>query len=112
MGDCIFCKIASKEMKGDVVRENDRLMVVRDIDPQAPVHLLVIPKRHYTNLLECEDRDLLGEMLATAAEAAREEGVANKGFRTVINTNDEGGQTVWHLHMHVLAGRPLTGKLG
>lgn len=110
--DCIFCKIASGEIKSERVAETDNLMVIKDVNPQAPTHLLVIPKKHYKSLLECTDTGLYGEMLATAVDAAKKTGVAESGFRTIINTNEEGGQTVWHLHMHLLAGRPLTGRMG
>lgn len=110
--DCIFCKIAKGEVKSAKVKETDALVVIKDISPQAPVHLLVIPKKHYPALTDCADKGLLGEMLSEAAKAAKDAGVAESGFRTVVNTNDEGGQTVLHLHMHVLGGRQMTGKLG
>lgn len=110
--DCVFCRIASKHMKAAVVGETERLIAVKDINPQAPTHLLIMPKKHYSTLLECEDRDLLGEMLEFACLTARAAGVDDSGFRTVINTNEEGGQTVFHLHMHLMAGRPLTGRMG
>ncbi|MEK7774208.1 MAG: histidine triad nucleotide-binding protein [Deltaproteobacteria bacterium] len=110
--DCVFCRIASKHMKSAVVGETERLIAVKDINPQAPTHLLIMPKKHYSTLLECEDRDLLGEMLEFACRTAREAGVDRSGFRTVINTNEDGGQTVFHLHMHIMAGRPLTGRMG
>jgi histidine triad (HIT) family protein len=111
--DCIFCKIASKEIKAALVDETDDLVVIKDISPQAPVHMLVIPKKHYTSILDCAtDTRLLGEMSAAAVRAARGAGVDESGFRIAVNTNDEGGQTVFHLHMHVLGGRQLTGRLG
>lgn len=111
--DCIFCKIAAGKMKADVVYETDDLVVINDISPQAPVHMLVIPKKHYATMLDCaDDTRLLGEMCAAAARAARGAGIGERGFRIAVNTNDEGGQTVFHLHMHVLGGRPLTGRLG
>lgn len=110
--DCIFCKIASKKINSTVVHETERLLVIKDIHPQSPTHLLIIPKDHYSTLLDCKDKDLLGEMLMTAAEVANKIGVGERGFRTVINTNAEGGQTVFHLHMHLLAGRSLAGNMG
>lgn len=110
--ECIFCRIASKALKSAIVHETGELVIIKDINPQAPVHLLVIPKKHYSTLTECADKDLLGEMLLAGVKAATEAGVAESGFRSVINTNDEGGQTVFHLHMHILGGRPLTGRLG
>lgn len=110
--DCVFCKIVSKEIPSSAVYETGSLLVIKDINPQSPTHLLIIPKQHYSTLNDCEDGELLGQMLLAAREVAREAGVAEGGFRTVINTNDEGGQTVFHLHMHVLGGRPQTGKMG
>ncbi|TAN64105.1 histidine triad nucleotide-binding protein [bacterium] len=110
--DCVFCKIASGEIKGTVVHKTERLVVIKDINPQAPVHLLVIPKKHYSTLLDCADKELLGEMLLVAAKAAKEAGVDESGFRAVVNTNEDGGQTVFHLHMHILGKRPLNGKMG
>lgn len=110
--DCIFCKIASKEIEADMLHESDRLIVIRDLSPQAPTHLLVIPKTHSSSLMELSDTYLMGEMLETAKEMAEKEGIAESGFRVVINTNAEGGQTVFHLHMHILGGRPLTGSMG
>lgn len=110
--DCIFCKIAEKKIPAGIVDETERLIIVKDINPQAPTHLLIMPKAHYATLLDCKDRDLLGEMLETAANVAEKLGVGKSGFRTIINTNRAGGQTVFHLHMHLLAGRALTGAMG
>ncbi len=112
MEDCVFCRIASKKTPAKLVKETDRLIVIKDIHPQAPTHLLILPKKHYPTVLDCKDRDLLGEMLEAASEVAKELGVDKSGFRTVINTNEEGGQTVFHLHMHFIAGRPLMGRMG
>lgn len=112
MPECIFCKIASKGINADIVHETDKLVVIRDIDPQAPTHLLILPKKHYATLLDCDDSSLLGEMLSTAALVAKKLDFSGAGFRTVVNTNEEGGQSVFHLHMHVLAGRPLSGRMG
>ncbi|MBI5469268.1 MAG: histidine triad nucleotide-binding protein [Deltaproteobacteria bacterium] len=109
---CVFCKIASKEMKSTVVHETDNLVVIKDINPQSPTHLLILPRKHYSTILECDDRDLLADMLMAAKEAAKKAGVDEKGFRLVINTNEEGGQTVFHLHMHLMAGRSLMGRMG
>jgi len=110
--DCIFCKIATKKVNVAPVIETDDVIVIKDLNPQAPVHLLVLPKAHYSTILDCADKTLMAEMMEAAVAAARKIGVDEKGFRLVINTNDEGGQTVFHLHMHLLAGRPLTGRLG
>lgn len=110
--DCIFCKIANKEIPSTIVLENYSLIAIKDINPQAPVHILIIPKRHYSTLLECKEKDLMGDMLSMANQVAVKLGVNEKGFRVVINTNQEGGQIVFHLHMHLLAGRPLSGAMG
>jgi histidine triad (HIT) family protein len=106
---CLFCKIVAGEIAADVVRDDERLLAFRDINPQAPVHLLVIPKEHVTSLADAGDghADLLGALLLLARELAFEEGIAEAGFRTVINTGRDGGQTVGHLHLHVLGGRSL-----
>jgi histidine triad (HIT) family protein len=107
--DCLFCKIAAGEVPADLVHEGERLVAFRDIQPQAPVHVLVIPREHVTSLdaTSAEHRDVLGEALLLAAEIARKEGVASEGYRTVINTGEDGGQTVHHLHVHVLGGRSM-----
>lgn len=102
--DCIFCKVAKKEIQTKLVLENDEFIAFHDINPVSPTHVLVIPKKHYKNILEVEDKELLGKLLTTAKEVALKEGL-KEGFRTVINTGDNGGQTVHHLHAHVLGGR-------
>lgn len=112
MSECIFCKIAEKKIKAEIVAETGKVMVIKDINPQAPTHLLIIPKAHYPTLMDCDDKELFGELLQMAQDMARKLGVGNRGFRTVINTNEEGGQTVFHLHMHFMAGRPLLGRMG
>jgi histidine triad (HIT) family protein len=108
-GDCLFCKIAAGDVPADVVHDGERLFAFRDIAPQAPVHVLVIPKEHVESLGETDEGHgtLLGEMLLLAREIAVAEGVAEAGFRTVINTGRDGGQTVEHLHVHLLGGRSL-----
>ncbi|MEE8575190.1 MAG: histidine triad nucleotide-binding protein [Thermodesulfobacteriota bacterium] len=110
--ECIFCKVVSGDIPSTKVHETDSLIAIEDIDPQAPTHILVLPKKHYANIVECDDEALLGEFLKVAGEIATKLGIVESGFRTVINTNDEGGQTVFHLHMHLLAGRPLSGRMG
>lgn len=104
MDGCIFCKIAKKELPTKIIFENDDFIAFNDIKPASPVHALVIPKKHYKNLLELEDPLTLGKLLTCAKEVAIKEGLKD-GFRTVINTGDNGGQTVYHLHVHVLGGR-------
>jgi histidine triad (HIT) family protein len=107
--DCLFCKIVAREISADVVAETDDALAFRDIAPQAPVHVLVVPKRHVESLGAAADDDveLLGELLLLARDVARREGVDASGFRAVTNTGDEGGQDVRHLHVHVLGGRKL-----
>lgn len=107
MSDCLFCKMASGEIKPDVVYEDDSVLAFRDIHPQAPLHVLIIPKRHIANLNDLDDVSLGGYLLQTAAKVAEQQGFAESGYRTVINCNDDGGQTVHHLHLHLLAGRRM-----
>jgi histidine triad (HIT) family protein len=105
--DCIFCKIVSKEIPSTLLREEDDVLAFRDINPAAPSHILVIPRKHIAKLSEAEpaDAELLGKLLLTAADVAKAEDL--KGFRIVINNGATAGQTVWHIHIHVLGGRPL-----
>jgi len=107
--DCLFCKIATGDIPADLVHESERLVAFRDINPQAPLHVLVIPREHVASLDDAREGhgDLLGEALLVAAEIARTEGIAEGGYRTVINTGANGGQTVHHLHVHLLGGRAL-----
>lgn len=108
MPDCLFCKMAAGEIKPDIVHENDHLLAFRDIHPRAPVHILVIPKRHVATLNELDDPALAGELLLAAREIAAQEGLSETGYRTVINCNAHGGQEVYHLHLHLLGGRRMT----
>ena len=105
--DCVFCRIASGEVPAKIVAENERCIAFRDIGAQAPTHVLVIPRAHIASLNELKDFTLMSEMMALAAALAQQEGIAEPGYRVVINTNAAGGQTVFHLHMHVLGGRRL-----
>lgn len=107
--DCIFCKIVGKEIPARIVHEDDRLVAFEDIHPKAPVHLLVVPKRHIPTLLDLgeEERLLVGDVALLAARLARSRGVAESGFRLVNNVNRDAGQVVFHLHFHVIGGRPL-----
>ena len=109
MSDCLFCKIISREIKGSIVYEDERLLAFNDINPQAPTHVLIVPKRHIASLndLTPQDDGLVGEMARRAAAIAAERGIAAGGYRTVFNTNRDGGQTVFHIHLHLLGGRPL-----
>ncbi|MFN3682236.1 MAG: histidine triad nucleotide-binding protein [Nitrospira sp.] len=109
MGDCLFCKIVERKVPATVVYEDDHTVAFDDIHPQAPVHALVIPKRHVVAVRDCgeEDEALLGKLLLTCAKVARLKGVADSGYRIVTNTGKDGGQTVFHLHFHVTGGRPM-----
>lgn len=108
MPDCLFCRIAAGEIPATIVRRAPGMLAFRDINPQAPIHLLVIPTRHVASLEQADDPALLGALLGFARDVAREAGVAGPGYRVVLNTNRDGGQTVAHLHAHVLGGRPMT----
>lgn len=104
--NCIFCKVVAGEIPAKIVKEGDSYMAFKDINPQAPAHLLLIPKQHYSDLTEVKDITLLGSLLEAATTVASEQGL-NKGFRVVINTGKESGQTVFHLHLHILGGRTM-----
>ncbi|MEW6361281.1 MAG: histidine triad nucleotide-binding protein [Pyrinomonadaceae bacterium] len=108
-GNCIFCKIVSGEIPSEKIYEDEKAVAFNDINPQAPTHILIVPKKHLDSLDAANpaERDLLGHLLLTAAEIARQKGFAGPGYRVVINTNADGGQTVFHLHIHLLAGRPF-----
>jgi histidine triad (HIT) family protein len=110
MPDCLFCKIIAGEIPASILHEDDNLVVLRDINPQAPTHVLVVPRRHIATLndLAPEDDALVGEMTRRAASIARAHGHADRGYRTVFNCNADAGQTVFHIHMHVLGGRNLS----
>ena len=107
MGDCLFCRIAAGELAAKVVAQDQRFVAFRDVNPQAPTHILVIPRAHVATLDDVKDSGLLGDLLAYARDVARAEGLAERGYRVVINTNAEAGQTVFHLHAHVLGGRAM-----
>ena len=109
MTDCIFCKIAAGDIPADKVYEDDDVVAFRDLNPQAPTHILVIPRRHIATLndLQAEDAELVGKMYLAAKKVAVEDGIAEAGYRTVFNCNKAGGQEVYHLHLHVLGGRQM-----
>ena len=110
MPDCIFCRIVKGEIPASIVRRNDRILALRDVNPQAPVHVLIIPATHIGAARDArgpEGERLLGELIAFATLTATELGLDPKGYRLVLNTGDEGGQTVAHLHLHLLGGRQL-----
>jgi len=106
--ECLFCRIVRKEIPAAIVAENAHCIAFRDINAQAPVHVLVIPRAHIATVNEVTDYAVVAQMHALAALVVTAEGIGSRGFRMVINTNDDGGQTVFHLHMHVLGGRRMS----
>ncbi len=107
--DCIFCKIVQGEINADIVYQDDAILAFRDLNPQAPQHILIIPRRHIatTNDLETGDGELVGGLFLAARHIAQELGVAHDGYRLVMNCNHLAGQTVFHIHLHLLAGRAM-----
>ena len=107
MSDCLFCKIVKGEIPAEIVAENDHALAFRDINPQAPTHILIIPRKHIATLndLEENDAELMGEMVLAAKDLAEQEGIAESGYRTGFNCNADAGQTVWHVHLHLMGGR-------
>lgn len=114
MEDCIFCKIVAGQIPSTKVYEDAPVFAFRDIHPQAPTHILIIPKKHYTCLpdMDQKEQSLLGHMVLVANKLAKAEGVLDSGYRLVINCGREGGQLVQHVHLHLLGGRQLSGELG
>jgi histidine triad (HIT) family protein len=110
VSDCLFCKIVARQIPSKIVYEDDRMIAIEDINPQAPLHVLIIPKTHIATLndLSTSHDALIGEMTRRGVAMAKQRGFAERGFRTVFNTNREAGQSVFHIHLHVLAGRALT----
>ncbi|WP_437577266.1 histidine triad nucleotide-binding protein [Sorangium sp. So ce887] len=106
---CIFCKIANKEIPSKVVLEDEHVFAFHDVNPQAPTHVLVVPKRHIAGIAQAapEDEAVLGRLLLAARRVAELTGIAESGFRTVVNNGANAGQTVFHLHVHVMGGRPM-----
>jgi histidine triad (HIT) family protein len=109
MSSCLFCKIINREIPGSIVYEDDQVLAFNDINPQAPTHVLLVPKRHIASLDELAPQDdpIVGELVRRAAAIARSTGIAASGYRTVFNTNRDAGQTVFHIHLHLLGGRSL-----
>ena len=110
MSDCLFCRIVAGSIPAQVVHRDDSVVAFRDVNPQAPLHVLIVPTKHIAtvNDLTAEEDALIGSMFRRAAAIAAEHGYAERGYRTVFNTNREAGQTVFHVHLHLLAGRGLT----
>lgn len=109
MKDCIFCKIVDKELPADILYEDNNVIVFKDIKPKAPLHILIVPKKHIPSInhLESEDKELMGEMFLAAKKMAKKQGVAKTGYRLVFDTGKNAGQTVDHLHLHLLGGKKL-----
>jgi histidine triad (HIT) family protein len=109
MSDCLFCGIVEGRIKGDIVYQDESLVAFRDINPKAPIHLLIIPRKHIVNLMELAPNDgpVIGQIFQLAAKLAREHGIADNGFRVVVNNGADAGQSVFHLHYHLLGGRAL-----
>ena len=110
MHECVFCNIISKKMPAEFVYEDERIVAFRDINPQAPVHVLIVPRKHIetTNDVGEADKDLIGDMILVAKKVAEQEGVAESGYRLVMNCNENSGQEIYHLHLHLLGGRRMT----
>ena len=108
--DCIFCKIIEGELPSDIVYEDEKVIGFRDINPIAPVHILIIPRKHIPSIRDLKEDDLalLGELTVVANKLAEDEGIADGGYRLILNCGPEAGQTVFHIHMHLLGGRTLT----
>jgi len=104
---CLFCRIVRKEIPANIVAETEHCVAFRDINPQAPVHILIVPKEHVASLAVAKDAAMIGRLSLLAAELARKEGIEERGYRTVINTNADAGQTVFHVHLHLLGGRHM-----
>ncbi len=107
--DCLFCKILKKEIPAGIIYEDDQVIAFNDINPQAPFHALVIPRQHIATLnnISPQDREVVGHMVMVAAKLAQEQGFADNGYRTVLNCNNHGGQTVYHIHLHLLGGKAM-----
>ena len=112
--ECIFCRIITGEVPSDIVYQDENFLAFRDISPQAPIHLLIIPKIHITSLAELTEgqQDLVGRLIMTAKKLAEKEGIAKSGYRLSINCGPDGGQAVPHLHLHLIGGRKLVDRLG
>ena len=110
MADCLFCRLIAGEIPASIVYQNDQVVAFKDITPQAPTHVLVVPRRHIATLNDLVPGDdaLVGEIVRAAAVIAQESGLADRGYRVVFNTNAEAGQTVFHIHLHLLGGRKMT----
>ncbi len=113
MNDCIFCKIINKEIPSSIVYEDDEILAFRDINPAAPVHILVIPKKHISSLVDLEEEDelVIGKIYTVINKITKQEGIDEKGFRVIVNCGEDGAQEVKHLHFHILGGKKLGTKI-
>lgn len=109
MDDCLFCKIINKQIPSDIVYEDDKVIVFKDIQPAAPVHVLIVPKTHITSIMDIteQNRDIITHVYGVATKLAKDLGIDEKGFRVIVNCGDDGGQTVKHLHFHLIGGKTL-----
>lgn len=109
--DCLFCKIINTDIPADIVYEDDQVLAFKDISPQAPTHILIIPKAHISTLndLDMSHQTLIGHMVLTANKIAADKGLSEPGYRLIMNCNEDGGQTVFHIHLHILGGRSMVG---
>ena len=114
MTDCIFCKIANNSIKAAIVYQDEQATAFRDINPAAPTHILIVPNKHIesVNALEAEDEQLMGHLFRVARQLAAQEGIAESGYRMITNTGSHGGQTVLHLHIHLIGGQPMKHPMG
>lgn len=110
MADCLFCSIAEGKIKGQIVYQDDLVVAFRDISPRAPVHILLIPRKHIAGVLDLQPEDgaVIGHIFVVAAQLAHDEGIAERGFRVVVNSGADAGQTVFHIHYHLLGGRQMS----
>lgn len=105
--DCLFCRIVRREIPAAIVREDEHTLAFRDVDPRAPIHVLVVPKTHVASLNDAADATMLGRLLLASRDIAKDEGIDRSGYRTVVNTGGDAGQTVHHVHVHVMGGRHM-----
>lgn len=112
--DCIFCQIIAGKIPGEILHQDEKVIAFRDVNPQAPVHLLIIPRKHIPSLIHLSEAEspLIGHIVNIANQLAKREGISEDGYRLVINCGEQGGQLVPHLHLHLLGGKKLSGKLG
>ena len=108
MSDCIFCKIANKEINSEIVYENKNVVAFKDLNPKAKIHILIVPKKHYETILDLDEKEIMEDMLTAVKEIAKEYTIEEDGFRLINNCKEYGGQEVMHLHIHMLGGEKLT----